>query len=213
SGAMFLTSQGTPFMLSGTDFMRSKDGNSNTYNASDEVNGIKWDLVGKNKDVFEYYKGLISLRQNHPAFRMTTAKDVNDNLSFIDGTSQSVIAYTLNNNARNDNWKTILVAFNAGKQEETITVPVNTTWNVVVNGQQAGTKTLSSIEGATVKIPPMSAIVAYDAKTAKGDAAPVSGSASTTQTTANGSNSTLYIIGGAVIVIILLALLLMRKKK
>jgi pullulanase/glycogen debranching enzyme len=35
--------------------------NSNSYNAGDEVNSIKWDTLSDKKyaDVFEYYKGLI----------------------------------------------------------------------------------------------------------------------------------------------------------
>ncbi len=167
SGAMFLTSQGTPFMLSGTDFMRSKEGNENSYNAPDSVNSIKWDLKDTNRDVFDYYKGLIALRKAHPAFRMATAKEVVDNLTFIEALKVSIIAYTLNNNARNDLWKTIVVAFNAGSEEETLTVPANTTWNVVVNGEKAGTETLTVVEGDTLKLAPMSALVAYDAKTAK----------------------------------------------
>ncbi len=167
SGAMFLTSQGIPFMLSGTDFMRSKEGNENSYNAPDSVNSIKWDLKDTNRDVFDYYKGLIALRKAHPAFRMATAEEVVDNLTFIEASKESIIAYTLNNNARNDLWKTIVVAFNAGSEEETLTVPVNTTWNVVVNGEKAGTETLTVVEGDIIKLAPMSALVAYDARTAK----------------------------------------------
>ena len=167
SGAMFITSQGTPFMLSGTDFMRSKAGNDNSYNAPDSINSIKWNLKDTNRDVFDYYKGLIELRKAHPAFRMTTAKDVTKNLRFIDTQKQSIIAYTLENNARNDLWKTIVVAFNVSKQEEIITVPINTSWNVVVNSEKSGTGTLKVIAGNTLKLPAMSTLIVYDAKTAK----------------------------------------------
>jgi len=168
-GAMVLTSQGIPFMLSGTDFMRSKKGDSNSYKSPDSINAIDWELKSKNFDVFEYYKGLISLRKAHPAFRMPDAAQINENLKFIDDTSESLIAYYIDNNANGDTWKTIFVAFNAGDKDETVSLPVNSDWNIVVDGEKAGVKTISTISGDKISVPPMSTIVAYDAATAAKD--------------------------------------------
>lgn len=165
-GAMVLTSQGIPFMLSGTDFMRSKKGDSNSYKSPDSINAIDWELKSKNFDVFEYYKGLISLRKAHPAFRMPDAAQINENLKFIDDTSESLIAYYIDNNANGDTWKTIFVAFNAGDKDETVSLPVNSDWNIVVNGDKAGVETISAVSGDKITVPAMSSIIAYDAATA-----------------------------------------------
>lgn len=166
-GAIILTSQGIPFMLSGTDFMRSKDGDSNSYKSSDSINAIDWELKSTNNDVFEYYKGLASLRKLHPAFRMTAASQVNENLKFIEDIPESIIAYTIDNYANEDEWKTIFLAFNAGNNEETVSLPTHSVWNIVVNGEKAGVETLATINGNTITVPAMSTIVAYDAATVR----------------------------------------------
>lgn len=163
--AIVITSQGIPFMLSGTDFMRTKQGDENSYKSPDSINAIDWELKSRNMDVFEYHKGLIALRKAHPAFRMKTAQEVAENLKFID-TPQHLIAYTIENNANGDSWKTILVAFNASDKDEIVNLPVNTQWNIVVNGEKAGVKILASVKGDSITVPAMSAIVAYDAETA-----------------------------------------------
>lgn len=164
--AIVITSQGIPFMLSGTDFMRTKQGDENSYKSPDSINAIDWELKSRNMDVFEYHKGLIALRKAHPAFRMKTAQEVAENLKFID-TPQHLIAYTIENNANGDSWKTILVAFNASDKDEIVNLPVNTQWNIVVNGEKAGVKILASVKGDSITVPAMSAIVAYDAETAR----------------------------------------------
>ena len=42
ANAIVLTGQGIPFLHAGVEMMRSKDGNHNSYNSSDEVNQIDW---------------------------------------------------------------------------------------------------------------------------------------------------------------------------
>lgn len=81
--AFYMTAEGVPFLQAGEEMLRTKvndDGtfNSNSYNAGDEVNSIKWDTLSDKKyaDVFEYYKGLIKFRKAHPALRLSTSEDV-----------------------------------------------------------------------------------------------------------------------------------------
>ncbi|NLU53203.1 MAG: type I pullulanase [Clostridiaceae bacterium] len=164
--AIVITSQGIPFMLSGTDFMRTKKGDENSYKSPDDINAIDWELKSKYMDVFEYHKGLIALRKAHPAFRIKTAEEVASKLKFID-TPDHLIAYTIENYANKDNWKTILVAFNASGNDEKVSLPLKTKWNIVVDGNKAGVETLATLQGDLIIVPAMSAIVAYDAETAK----------------------------------------------
>ncbi|MGN0687016.1 MAG: type I pullulanase [Oscillospiraceae bacterium] len=78
--ALLLLSQGIPFIQAGQELLRSKpDGSgfcSNSYNAPDSVNCIKWDDVTKNRDIMEYYRGLIAIRKAYKELRMTTARQV-----------------------------------------------------------------------------------------------------------------------------------------
>ena len=63
ANAMVLTSQGTSFILAGEEFLRTKGGNSNSYNASYKVNELDYSLKIKNYDMFLNYCQLIQLKQ------------------------------------------------------------------------------------------------------------------------------------------------------
>ena len=70
--AVVLLSRGTPFFLAGEEMLRSKDGNENSYNASDAVNNIRWDELTKDSAAYEmmqYYQALISLRKEKDYLR------------------------------------------------------------------------------------------------------------------------------------------------
>ena len=78
AAAYVLLSQGTPFINGGQEFMRTKQGNPDSYAADkkggvfwsniDEVNAIDLTMKYTYSDVYNVYKGLIALRKNHPAF-------------------------------------------------------------------------------------------------------------------------------------------------
>lgn len=68
SNSVVFTSQGITFMLAGEEFLRTKDGNNNSYNASYEVNELNYDLKITNLSHFENYRKLISLKQNANIF-------------------------------------------------------------------------------------------------------------------------------------------------
>lgn len=110
--SIVLTSQGISFLHAGTEFLRTKKGHENTFNAGDSINAIDWSLKTKNKDVFEYVKALIKMRREHPAFRMKTAKEIVDNIHFMENMPAGVVAYTINGAAVNDSWKKIIVYHN-----------------------------------------------------------------------------------------------------
>ena len=115
ANAIVLTSQGTPFLHAGSEMLRTKNREHNSYNLPDSINQINWSWKVEHQEVFDYYKNLISLRKAHPAFSMGTSKEINTNLHFEKVTNQ-LISYTISNNANGDDWKTILVIYNASKK-------------------------------------------------------------------------------------------------
>lgn len=68
--AVMLLSQGTPMLLAGDEFGRSKQGNNNAYCQDNEISWLDWSLARKNKDLSEFVKHLLKLRKNHPLFTM-----------------------------------------------------------------------------------------------------------------------------------------------
>ncbi|MBM1107591.1 type I pullulanase [Aurantibacter crassamenti] len=125
-----LTSQGTPFIHAGSELLRSKNGEHNSYNLPDTINQIDWRLKSKNAAVYKFYKNLIALRKKHPAFRMTSANAVRNNLEFIK-TEAGLISYKINNHANGDSWKSILVIYNAHKIS--INYKLNEAWKIALN--------------------------------------------------------------------------------
>ncbi len=116
------TSQGVPFMLAGEEMLRDKKGVHNSFSSPDSINEFNWDNLKQYPQVFEYYRGLIHLRNNHPAFRLGTAEAVREHLEFI-ATDDCLVAFRLKNLEGIDSWKDIIVVLNANKEAKTIAIP------------------------------------------------------------------------------------------
>ena len=80
--------------------------------------------------VLNYYKGLIRLRKEHPAFRMTTAEDIARHLVFDNVNQPNVVSYTLKDNANGDSFKEIKVIFNGGSEDYIALLPRGE-WKVI----------------------------------------------------------------------------------
>lgn len=130
--SMVLTSQGVAFLHAGTEFLRTKKGNENSYNAGDSINAIDWMLKTQNADVYHYVKGLIDLRKKHPAFRMKTAALIAGNLKFLEGLPSGIVAYTINGAAVEDTWKDIFVVYNGTGADQELALPAGE-WRVAVS--------------------------------------------------------------------------------
>ncbi|MCJ7689627.1 MAG: type I pullulanase, partial [Clostridiaceae bacterium] len=158
--SILLTSQGIPFFQAGQEFLRTKGGDENSYKSSDAVNKFDWARKSKNIETVDYFKGLITLRKAHPAFRMTSADMIKKNLKFLT-VPKNVVAYEMNYNANMDAWANIVVAFNANKEDTLIKLSKKGTWNIVVDGESAGVETIKQFRGDTLVVPALSSIVIY----------------------------------------------------
>jgi pullulanase len=161
ASSVAILAQGIPFVHAGQEFLRTKNGNENSYNAPDSVNQLDWSRTGTYKSTVDYFKGLFALRKAHPAFRMTTAAQVRTNQRFISTGKSTVIAYTLNNKANGDTWKTIAVIHNSTSGNQTVNLPSAGPWYVVANGDKAGTATLSTVKANKVTVTGYSTFVLY----------------------------------------------------
>ena len=157
--AIVFTSQGVPFFSEGEEFLRSKEGDADSYNAGDAVNAIDWDRQNEYMDVVEYYKGLIKLRKRHPAFRMTSQTEICENIKFYDTENNQLITYVIYNNANGDTWGRIAVIFNASAERVSVELPC-AGWNVVVDGEASGVDSLRYVDGNILEVDGISAVVA-----------------------------------------------------
>jgi len=144
-------SQGVPFLQAGQEFLRSKNGNDNSYKSDDATNSLKWSTKVKYVATTKYYQGLFALRAAHPALRMSTTAQVKANLKFLK-TTNDVIAYSINGKAVKDAATTIVVIHNPNAGATVVTLPNAKKWSIVVKGGVAGTKTIESITAGKVSV-------------------------------------------------------------
>jgi pullulanase len=140
-----LTSQGTTFLHAGTEFLRTKNGIENSYNAGDSINQIDWHLKTVNNAVFKYVANLIKLRKAHPAFRLTSNDLIKKCIVFDEQAPQGTIAYSLNGAAVNDSWATIYIAFNGSNKAQKMQLPMGN-WINALDETNMGTHQFITVE-------------------------------------------------------------------
>lgn len=157
---IIFTSQGMPFIQGGEEFLRTKYGNHNSYNAGDKVNQLKWERKWRYYDTFEYYRGLIKLRKEHPAFRLRDAQQIRQHLRFI-STPYNTLGFMLRKYAGGDHWKNIIVLYNPNRESIVFCLPYEGDWHVVADDRKTGTDILYSISQQEVQVAPISLMVLF----------------------------------------------------
>lgn len=154
------TSQGVPFIYAGEEVLRDKKGVHNSYQSPDSINAIDWDRKTLNADAFAYYKGLIHLRRNHPAFRLGDAELVRKHLEFLPVEGTNLVAYRLKDHAGGDTWKDIIVVLNARRESASLSVPEGK-YTVVCQNGLVNEKGLATVYGPSLTVAPQSAMIIY----------------------------------------------------
>ncbi len=152
------TSQGTPFMFAGEEIFRDKKGVHNSYKSPDSINAIDWNLKHVNREQFDYYRELIKLRKEHPAFRMATADQVARHLKFDNVKEPNLISYSLKDHANGDQWKEIKVVFNGADEAREVKIPRGK-WLVIADDGHISASGLGESKGGRMTVAPRSALI------------------------------------------------------
>ncbi len=67
--ALLLLSRGVPMILAGDEFGRTQGGNNNAYCQDNEISWLDWSRLDENRDLFDFFKGMIALRKRCPQLR------------------------------------------------------------------------------------------------------------------------------------------------
>lgn len=127
--SIILVSQGIPFIQSGEEFLRTKKGNHNSYNAGDEINRIDWSRKKIFYDTFKYYRDLIELRRKYSKiFLMQTKRELYENLKFFDEIEiplpdDKTIGFVIYANEYGYDIKKLCVLINPNRDHATFTLP------------------------------------------------------------------------------------------
>ena len=166
------TSQGVPFMLCGEEMLRDKKGVHNSFESPDSVNHLDWDNLKRYPQVFKYYKDLIKLRKDHPAFRLGSADLVRKHLEFLDvannsspvgeaGKGSALVAFHLKDHAGGDVWKDIFVILNASRDSQTVSLPFDS-YETVCDGGRFCETGIRHFTADRVTVAPQSALIIHN---------------------------------------------------
>ncbi|WP_342552420.1 type I pullulanase [Paenibacillus sp. FSL R7-0652] len=146
ANGIVLTSQGVPLIAAGDEMLRSKFGDANSHESGDIVNAIHWDQKQRFKPVFDYYRGLIQLRREHPAFRMRTREMIEQHVRLLHK-EQGLLVFELQGEDVQDTWKRIIVIFNASPKTRSVSIPSGR-WKAAVEDGCVHADSLGTMENS-----------------------------------------------------------------
>lgn len=135
---ILFTSAGMPMISGGQEILRSKYGNPNSYNAGDTINSIKWDFKSKNNIEYNYYKGLINLRNSSIGEIIKfTGTNPDSYYQWLIGSNNKSIGYFLNADKSQKN-RRMLVLLNADNlQNSTFSISFQEgEWQLISDGDK-----------------------------------------------------------------------------
>jgi pullulanase len=155
---ILLTSQGVIFLHSGQEMCRTKQGNANSYNAPDAINQIDWNWKRRNRDVFDYVRGLIRLRKAHSVLRLRTRAEVERRVRFADSPTDRCIVYVLDGDGLDgERAKRVRVYLNGDAKPVRFSLPAGE-WSMLADADRAGIEALETVANH-VTLPPHSGVV------------------------------------------------------
>ena len=121
SFALLFLAQGVPLIHAGNEFLRSKQRNSNSYNAPISINAMDWHKKKENLAFFHFMKDLIDFRRRHVEFRLRSVEDIKNHLKFMNLKTDNchVLGYTIRD-PKLDN-RFLFIAVNSGEDPKLIT--------------------------------------------------------------------------------------------
>ncbi|MCR4553590.1 MAG: hypothetical protein K5752_01545 [Succinivibrionaceae bacterium] len=154
--SIVMISQGISFIHGGEEFGRTKAAagkdKDNTYNTTTGANDFIWSLksdAGWN-EVYNSYVAYTQMRKEHPAFRMTNAKDINANVKLDEKSSDETVIININGKAVNDTWGTIKVVMNSSAIDVDVAGVEGMT--KVADGKTVGDKVLDNNKAAAQSV-------------------------------------------------------------
>ncbi|QNG60878.1 type I pullulanase [Bacillus sp. PAMC26568] len=108
AASMVLLAQGIPFLHSGQEFYRTKQGVENSYNSPDAINQLDWNERERFASDIQYIQHVISLRKSHGAFRFGSSEEIRKHYQILINEG-GIFAYHLNHVEAYGPWGKIMV--------------------------------------------------------------------------------------------------------
>lgn len=145
AAGMVILAQGIPFLHSGQEFYRTKQGVENSYNSPDKINQLDWNEREHHSEDIKYIQHLISLRKSHGAFRFNSSEEISRHYQIFMN-EDGIYAYSLNDVGSYGPWSRIAVIHCCHKNGKVISLPGGCQWEL------ASGPYINQIEGNSAKL-------------------------------------------------------------
>lgn len=160
AAGIYMTCQGRPFFLSGEEFLRTKEGLEDSYNAPIAINRLDWKRAWEERETVDYYRGLIALRKQLPGLYDKSGSAAGR----IRGSwkKEDLVGFSVDNTpvkeGENSPWRRLYIVYNSSMGERELNLPQGT-WEVLADGEDTFLwKNPATLENRT-QIAPISVLI------------------------------------------------------
>lgn len=132
AGIVF-TCLGIPFFQAGEEFARTKNGCENSYNCSPKLNQLDWNRAKEYRELIEYYRFLIAMRQTLPVLNRLD-KEAAKQILFLEEKG-ALIGFILEDKENTGRWEQALVYYNPNSVSNEIRLP-DGKWKLITDGEK-----------------------------------------------------------------------------
>ncbi len=149
--------QGHLFFLSGEEFGRTKGGIKNSYRSSPEINRLDWTRAWANRELVDYYRGLIALRMQLPALQDKSAQASVRFVSAVE-LAPGCVGISGSNEGGSCKWDKLLMLCNAGDEAREVPLPAGT-WHLLADEASSFRWKKPTVHKGTILLPQVAVLI------------------------------------------------------
>lgn len=158
AAGIYMTCQGRLFFLSGEEFARTKGGLEDSYNAPISINRLDWEKAWEERELVEYYQGLIALRKRLLGLCDKSARAVERiRAAWME---EGFVGFYVDNRSEENPcmWKTLCIAYNRTDEERRLPIPEGD-WEILADGKDSFLWKNPPKAGKCMQVAPVSILV------------------------------------------------------
>lgn len=134
AAGIYMTCQGRLFFLSGEEFARTKGGLENSFCSPVTVNRLDWEQTVKERELVEYYKGLIALRKQLPG--LCDKSEQAAGRVHGEWTKDGAVGFFVDNRGNGSAWDQLYILYNRNETGLPVTLPEGS-WQILADGESS----------------------------------------------------------------------------
>ncbi len=132
AAAICFTCHGRLFLLSGEEFARTKHGIRDSVCSPLSINRLDWRRAWENRELVDYYRGLIALRMQLPGLQDKSPR-AGERIADVTEPVRDCVTVRVDNTGGSSPWRRLFLAYSARQEETAVSLPGGT-WELLADG-------------------------------------------------------------------------------